>query len=78
MVGRNLSILNSLMEATAGSMSQSIYQTSLANMALKGVNRGYTAIENTQYARGRSKGITCGLSKCGSDENPVDEFCKLH
>lgn len=78
MNGRNLTILNSIIEATAGSMSHSIYQGSLANMSLSGVSKGYNTVQNTQYARGYSKAITCGTSMCGSDERPIDEFCKRH
>ena len=78
MNGRNLTILNSIIDATAVSMSHSIHQGSLANIALNGVNQGYNTVQNTQYARGYSKAITCGTSMCGSDERPIDEFCKRH
>ena len=78
MNGRNLTILNSIIDATAVSMSHSIHQGSLANIALNGVNQGYNTVQNTQYARGFSKAITCGTSMCGSDERPIDEFCKHH
>ena len=78
MNGRNLTILNSIIDATAASMSHSIYQGSLANMSLNGINKGYNTVQNTQYARGYSKAITCGTSMCGSYERPIDEFCKHH
>ena len=78
MNGRNLTILNSIIDAAAASMSHSIHQGSLANIALNGVNQGYNTVQNTQYARGYSKAITCGTSMCGSDERPIDEFCKRH
>ena len=78
MDGRNLTILNSIIDATANSMGQSIYQGSLANMALNGVTRGYNTVQNTQYARGTSMGIICGRSRCGSDERPNYEYCKHH
>ena len=78
MNGRNLTILNSIIDATAVSMSHSIHQGSLANIALNGVNQGYNTVQNTQYARGYSKAITCGTSMCGSDDRPIDEFCKRH
>ena len=76
MIGRNSSILNGIISRTATAMSQSIYQGTLANMALNGTNKGYNTVQNTQNARGYAKGITCGSSVCGSEAHPIDEFCK--
>ena len=74
--GRTQSMMNFVIDKTANAMGQSMYQASLANMSLQGVNRGYNTVQNTQYARGLSKGIICGKSACGSEENPTDEYCK--
>ena len=73
---RSQTILNSIKDYTAQSMSQSIYMNSLANMSLSGVNKGYNTVEHTMYARGVSKPIVCGQSICGSEDHPTDEFCK--
>ena len=75
-VHRSQTILNSIAEYTAQSMSQSIYQNSLANMTLSGVNKGYNTVGRTLYARGVSKPIVCGQSVCGSEDHPTDEYCK--
>lgn len=76
MVGRNATILNSIIESTANAMSQSIYQAALANMSLNNTTKGYNTVHNTQYARGYADPITCGESRCGSEERPIDEHCK--
>ena len=65
-----------MIDRTAASMQQSIYQNALATQALNGVNVKYNTVENTQYARGMSKPIVCGRSSCGSLESPTGEYCK--
>lgn len=77
MIGRNTTILNSIIDSTATAMSHSIYQASIANLTLGTIQKGYNTVENTMYARGYSKAIVCGQSVCGSEEHPIDEFCKL-
>jgi hypothetical protein len=71
-LNRSQTLLNSIAQYTADAMAQSIYQSSLANMTLQGVNKGYNAIRNTSLARGTSDPIICGQSICGSG----DETCK--
>lgn len=76
MIGRNSSILNSIIDNASISMSQSIYQNAMATIAMNGVNSGYNTVENTQYARGLSKPIVCGKSTCGSNSSNIEEYCK--
>ncbi len=75
-INRDSTIMNAIIERTANTMNQTLYQNAMTNLQLNGVNRGYNITENTQYARGVQKPIVCGQSKCGSEENPVDEHCQ--
>lgn len=73
---RTNSLMNLVIDNTANSMSQTIYQNSMATISMYGVNKGYNTVENTQNARGLSMGIVCGKSVCGSERNPTGEVCK--
>lgn len=77
MIIRSLSNLNKIINHTASAMHAPSYQSTMATIAMNGMNVGYSAVENKQHLRGMSAPIKCGCSQCGSLENPIDEFCKL-
>jgi hypothetical protein len=77
MVGRNSTILNSIIDRTAGAMSQSIYQSALSQIALNGTTKTFNTVENTLTARGEESGIICGESRCGHIGAPEDGVCKF-
>lgn len=82
MFGRNSTILNSIIDATARSMSQSIYDNAMSTVHLNHVSKGYNTTKNTQFARGIKMAIVCGResrakSRCGSESEPTGEECKL-
>ena len=76
-MNKNLSIFNTIRNSISNSMQDSIYQCALYVNAMAGVHRGYNTENIPQFTGEYKKGIICNVSICGSDANPVDEYCKI-